>query len=214
VNPYRWRILHEMQPLLRAIQPLKRVLDVGAGDGWFAMSLEGMGICDIVTAIDVMPRQQAHHPVNFYDGERLPFPTMHSISFMQSMSSITPLILPNCSRRWLVVPGTTCCSKATPGAPARGGVAAMDEVGNRRFGVHSAYNYQRGLEWDEVLQKQGLKKLEYIHPLPCHIRLLGRLTNNLQFLALWTANRHSPALLRTGETEASNASERRRDILQ
>jgi len=214
VNPYRWRIIHEMQPLLRAIQPLKRVLDVGAGDGWFAMSR--MGICDIVTAIDVMPRQQAHHPVNFYDGERLPFPDnafdlVYAVDVVHRAADPPKLLaeMARCTGHYLLLKDHTWRTR-----PGWWTLAAMDEVGNRRFGVHSAYNYQRGLEWDEVLQKQGLKKLEYIHPLPCHIRLLGRLTNNLQFLALWTANRHSPALLRTGETEASNASERRRDILQ
>src|SRR5438309_1140061 len=57
-------------------------------------------------------------------------------------------------------------------------LAAMDEVGNRRFGVPSIYNYQHRWEWDAILQKAGLKRTENIHPLACHARLLGRLTNS------------------------------------
>ena len=62
VNPYRRRVLYEMHALLkRVLDPSDRVLEVGAGDGWFAMSIEDMGICrSQVMAIDAQIERQLH----------------------------------------------------------------------------------------------------------------------------------------------------------
>jgi hypothetical protein len=46
-----------MLPFLREeFDQANRVLEVGAGDGWFAMSVENMGISDGVTTIDINTR--------------------------------------------------------------------------------------------------------------------------------------------------------------
>ena len=74
MNPYRRRVLYEMEPILKgALDPGNRVLEVGAGDGWFAMSLENLGICNRVTAVDINTRPDSYHIVEIYDGEKLLF---------------------------------------------------------------------------------------------------------------------------------------------
>jgi SAM-dependent methyltransferase len=166
---------------------MSRVLDVGAGDGWFAMSLERMRVCNAVTAIDVKPRSENHHPVQVYNGEQLPFAdkafdlvyavdvvhhAVHPLRLLQEMS--------RCTKRYLLLKDHTW--RTTAGRLA---LAAMDEVGNRRFGVPSVYKYQREWEWNVVLEGAGLRQIKCLHPLACHVRLLGWLTNELQFLALW-----------------------------
>ncbi|TMC13728.1 MAG: class I SAM-dependent methyltransferase [Chloroflexi bacterium] len=187
MNPYRCRVLRQMQPLLKALQPVSRVLDVGAGDGWFAMSVESMGICDTVTAIDVMPRPRAYHLVKVYDGQRLPYPDntfdlVYAVDVVHHADDPPKLLaeMARCTGHYLLLKDHTWRTRMGWLA-----LAAMDEVGNRRFGVPSIYNYQHRWEWDAILQKAGLKRTENIHPLACHARLLGRLTNSLQFLALW-----------------------------
>lgn len=176
-----------MQQLLTALGTTNKALDVGAGDGWFAMSLERMGICDTVTAVDVEPRPRAFHPVEIYDGERLPFPDrafdlVYAVDVVHHADDPSKLLadMARCTRRCLLLKDHTWRTKWGWFA-----LAAMDEVGNRRFGVRSVYNYQHGWEWDAVLRGAELGRVEQLHPLACHTRLLGRLTNSLQFLALW-----------------------------
>jgi hypothetical protein len=61
----------------------------------------------------------------------------------------------------------------------------MDEIGNRRFGVDSVYQYQREWEWLPVIEAAGFVLETLVHPAPCHEGLLGWATNGLQFVGLW-----------------------------
>jgi SAM-dependent methyltransferase len=173
--------------MLRAIAPVDQVLDVGAGDGWFAMSVQSMGICKAVTAVDIMPRSRPYHLVEIYDGARLPFrdgmfDLAYAVDVVHHAADPSKLLteMARCTKRYLLLKDHTWHTRIGWLA-----LAAMDEIGNQRFGVPSIYNYQRGWEWDQILQKAGLRRREHVHPLACHTRLLGRLTNSLQFLALW-----------------------------
>jgi SAM-dependent methyltransferase len=151
------------------------------------MSIKNIGICDTVTAIDVKPRQRSHHTVEIYDGVRLPFSDgefdlVYAIDVVHHADDPFKLLaeMARCTRRYLLLKDHTWRTNAGWFA-----LVVMDEAGNRRFGVHSVYKYQCGWEWNTVLDEAGLKQVERVHPLACHIRLLGWLTNGLQFLALW-----------------------------
>jgi hypothetical protein len=61
----------------------------------------------------------------------------------------------------------------------------LDELGNRRFGIPSPYQYQRNWEWHTHLLANGWRALSFIHPAICHTGILGAMTNGLQYVALY-----------------------------
>ena len=166
MNPYRRRILNELVPLLRGIPVVERVLDVGAGDGWFAMSVQRMGICKAVTAVDIMPRPRPYHQVEIYDGTQLPFPDnafdlVYAIDVVHHATDPSKLLaeMARCTKRFVLLKDHTWSTRIGWLA-----LVAMDEIGNRRFGVPSIYNYQRGWEWDPILYRAGFERMDHIHP--------------------------------------------------
>jgi SAM-dependent methyltransferase len=187
MNGYRRRILREMLPVMTGLQPLGRVLDVGAGDGWFAKSIEGIGICDAVTAVDVKVRQNSHHHVQLYDGIRLPFQDaaydlVYAIDVVHHAIDPRALLseMVRCTRRYLLLKDHTWRTRLGWMT-----LAALDEIGNRRFGVRCVYKFQHRWEWDTILQARGLRRVRLRYPLGCHIGPLGRFPNRLEFLSLW-----------------------------
>jgi len=186
-NGYRRRIWREMRDLLSDLTPMSRILDVGAGDGWFALSLEHVGACDTVTAIDVLARPKPHHRVEIYDGHQLPFEDaaydlVYAVDVVHHAEEPAKLLgeMARCTRRYLLLKDHTWRSKLGWLT-----LAARDELGNRRFGVRCVYRYQRAWEWDVVLRMSHLKRLNLIYPLNCHVGPLGRLANTSEFLSLW-----------------------------
>jgi SAM-dependent methyltransferase len=187
VNGYRRRIWREMRDLLSDLKMMTRILDVGAGDGWFAWSIERMGACDAVTAIDVMARPEPYHRVETYDGDLLPYPDdaydlVYAVDVVHHADEPAKLLgeMARCTRRYLLLKDHTWLTKS-----GWLSLAARDEIGNRRFGVRCVYKYQRGWEWDVILQRSYLKRVKLIYPLNCHAGLLGYLANNSEFLSLW-----------------------------
>jgi SAM-dependent methyltransferase len=186
-NGYRRRIWREMRGLLSDLAPMAGVLDVGAGDGWFAWSIEKAGACDAVIAIDVMARPELYHRVETYDGGQLPYPDaaydlVYAVDVVHHAEEPAKLLgeMARCTRRYLLLKDHTWQTKLGWLI-----LAARDELGNRRFGVRCPYRYQRGWEWDVVLRRSCLKRVELIYPLNCHVGSLGRLANTSEFLSLW-----------------------------
>ena len=138
-------------------------------------------------AFDVAARPLAYHRVEAFDGERLPFPDktfdlVYAIDVVHHTVEPTALLteMARCTKRYLLIKDHTWRTRIGWAA-----LAVMDEIGNRRFGVPSARCYQHRCEWDPILRNTGLRLMEYVHPLVCHLGLPGQLTNRLQFLALW-----------------------------
>ena len=70
-NAYRERVLRLVHRLIEPHLPVRRALDFGAGDGWFARRMFGDGSAAEVVAVDTMLRRNPHFPVELYDGARL-----------------------------------------------------------------------------------------------------------------------------------------------
>ncbi|MCS6520872.1 class I SAM-dependent methyltransferase, partial [Burkholderia thailandensis] len=66
-----------------------------------------------------------------------------------------------CSRRWLLLKDHTYQS-------LQGWLTlcALDELGNRRFSIPSLYKYQREWEWLPLIEEQGFKCVNTMHPAP------------------------------------------------
>jgi SAM-dependent methyltransferase len=188
MNGYRRQIFREMHATLSALGSIDGVLDVGAGDGWFANAVETLGICGNVTAVDVQARARCHHPVDLYDGRLLPFPDgafdlVYAVDVVHHAIEPAKLLaeMARCTRRYLLLKDHTWHTRLGWLI-----LAARDEAGNRPHGVRSVYNYQQDREWDAVLEANGMKQLQLLHPLACHVGPLGRLANHNEFLSLWT----------------------------
>jgi SAM-dependent methyltransferase len=190
MNPYRRRIFSELQNMLTTIGPLDQSLDVGAGDGWFAMCIRNAGICRSVTAVDVAARASTYYPIGIYDGAQLPasnatYDLVYAIDVVHHADEPLKLLaeMARCTRRYLLLKDHTW--ETWLGWLA---LFALDEMGNRRFGIRCVYKYQRGREWDAVLAEAGLRLVHIVNPLRCHVGMLGHATNDLQFLSLWERN--------------------------
>lgn len=187
INSYRLRVWGLMRSILQPHLPLDSALDFGGGDGWFASCFEEEGWVDRVVAIDVGLRRHSFVDIRLYDGQRLPFENgsfdlAYSIDALhhcrEPCESLGDLL--RCSGRFLLLKDHTHRS-----CPGRLALAALDELGNRRFGVPSPHRYQRGWEWLHFIEDRGFERLSFIHPAPCHGGPLGWATNSLQFVGLW-----------------------------
>ena len=197
MNGYRRRIFREMSDTLASIGPLNSVLDVGSGDGWFAMSVKSLGICDKITAVDVKIRPECYHPVELYDGDRLPFrdgefDLVYAVDVVHHAPKPGKLLdeMIRCSRRFLLLKDHTWQTEL-----GRLVLLVRDEIGNRPKGVRCLYNFQRGWEWDRVMLDNGMERVQLKHPLQCHAGPLGGFANNNEFLSVW----QSPERLRTSD---------------
>lgn len=187
MNGYRRRIFREMRKTLESIGPLSSALDVGSGDGWFAKSVSGLGICDRVTAVDVKARPRGHYPVELYDGERLPFPDdefdlVYAVDVVHHAPEPAKLLgeMIRCARRFVLLKDHTWQTEL-----GRLALVVRDEIGNRPKGVRCVYNFQHGWEWDRVMLSGGMQRVQLTYPLPCHAGPLGGFANNNEFLSVW-----------------------------
>lgn len=186
-NRYRQRILRLMEELLVVHRPFRRILDFGAGDGWFAQAMAGRMNGSQVVAVDVLRRQGSFYPAILYDGSRLPFAD-RAFDLAFAVDVVHHARDPAATLRELArtAGGLLLLKDHTYRSPAgRLALCVLDEVGNRRFGIPSVYRYQHAWEWSAVLEDAGFRSLRRIHPAACHTGLLGHATNGLQFLELW-----------------------------
>lgn len=183
---YRARTTALIRSVLRGIAPISTAVDVGAGDGWLARTLVDEGLIEDCIAVDIAKRAAVVQEPILYDGTRLPFADA-SVDLAYAIDAAHHAIDPErfigelarISRRWVLLKDHTYRTPAE-----RLALKALDEVGNRRFGVGSPGNYQFGRDWLDFLQSRGYQVHTLIHPAECHRGLLGALTNRLQFVTL------------------------------
>jgi SAM-dependent methyltransferase len=187
MNPYRQRTLPMLLNLLRERAPAGRTLDFGSGDGWFARQMRGSGLIDEVVPVDVQARKNSFVQPQLYDGKRLPFADrsfdlVYSVDVLHHCpdpaASLRDLV--RCSNRLVLLKDHTWRTRL-----GKFTLALLDEIGNRKFGIPCLYRYQRRWEWFDVIQSEGFRLVQSTHPAECHTGLLGRMTNALQFAALW-----------------------------
>ena len=187
MNAYRKRVWSSLLEMIKLPEPYTRVMDFGSGDGWFAKQVLDAGLTRDLTPIDVKRRDQVWIEPQIYSGGALPFPDrafdlVYSVDVLHHcadpFAQLNELI--RCSGRYLLLKDhtyETVLGKYT--------LAVMDELGNRRFGIPSVYQYQRGMAWHFHLLEAGFIRSKFVHPLKCHVGILGGLTNSLQFVALY-----------------------------
>lgn len=188
MSAYRKNVLSLLQKILASTRPVARALDFGAGDGWFAAQLSQAGCFASLCAIDVQRRPNAlFAPISYYDGSRLPFADRefdltYAVDVLHHCRDPRLALgdVLRCTRRHFVIKDHTYA-----GVLGYVALCALDEIGNRRFGIPSRYAYQRGWEWFSFLAERGFELVRLIHPAVCHTGIL-RKTNGLQFVAHFT----------------------------
>jgi SAM-dependent methyltransferase len=185
-NAYRSRAFGVMRALLSQ-QSFDRALDFGAGDGWFASTMSSSRVAREIVAVDVMLRPGCHFPVTVYDGIRLPFadsefPLVYAVDVIHHCKDPEAAlrdILRVCGRYFLIKDHnySTQLGRFT--------LAVLDELGNRRFGVPSLYQYQRDFNWSTIIESAGFRVAKMVHPVAVHTGILGAATNKLQYVALF-----------------------------
>lgn len=187
MNGYRCRIRDALADLLRPIAPLATALDFGSGDGWFADQFHAAGLFREVVPIDVQLRSQTVRAPQLYDGTRLPFAdrsfdVVYCVDVLHHcpdpVASLRDLL--RCGRNYFLIKDHTY-----RGPLGYLTLCALDEIGNRRFGIPSRYKYQKDWEWRPVIEAAEYELVRLIHPVACHRGPLGWATNRLQFIGLW-----------------------------
>lgn len=188
MSSYRANVWALVRPLLEPLRPLDRALDFGSGDGWFTVQAREAGVAREVVAVDVQRRRSTLVEPLLYDGARLPFPDrsfdlVFAIDVLHHCPDPAASLreLARCTNRYLLLKDHTY---STP--LGRLTLALLDEIGNRRFGVPSLYRYQRGWEWWPVIEAEGFRLRELIHPARCESRPpISWFSATLQFVGLW-----------------------------
>ncbi|MFN8094479.1 MAG: class I SAM-dependent methyltransferase [Vicinamibacteria bacterium] len=186
-NAYRERVLRLVHRVIAPHLPVRRALDFGAGDGWFARRMLAAGSAAEVVAVDTMLRRNPHFPVELYDGTRLPyadrsFDLAYCVDVLHHCDDPPARLadLLRCTSHYFLIKDHT-----EDGPTGRFVLSVLDEIGNRRFGVPSPHRYQRGWEWDSIIEDAGFRLETLVHPAPCQGAPLGWLTNRMQFVGLW-----------------------------
>jgi SAM-dependent methyltransferase len=184
---YRQHVLASILKLLAPIPVASRALDFGAGDGWFSNEIVRAGLSRLIAPVDVFLRKKLVVPLVLFDGERLPFKdSTFELSYAVDVLHHCPVPaqaiaeMLRCTAKYCLIKDHTYSNSFE-----KAELAILDELGNRRFGIPSPHQYQYCWTWDDVFKAYDFERVSLIHPAPCHTGLLGRLTNHLQFLALW-----------------------------
>lgn len=188
MNPYRQRVWQQLARMFEGIGRQDRVLDFGSGDGWFASQVVQQGWAQHLVALDVKRRERVLvEPLIYTPGAPIPFDDrsfdlVYSIDVLHHCADpFTQLQdIDRVARRFILLKDHTYETQL-----GRGILAVLDEVGNRRFGIPSLYQYQHRWAWRDHLQALGWRERALIHPSQCHVGVLGRLTNSLQYVALY-----------------------------
>jgi len=187
LTKYRQNVEKYLLDALAECGELNHVLDFGAGNGEFAQSVSKLDGVRQLTAIDVVQREKTFFPVESYDGNKLPyedgkFDLVYSIDVIHhSPHPIDSLKeLARCTNKYLLLKDHVTKTKLD-----RLIIGALDELGNRRFGIPSPYNYQRGWSWIEEIKKLGFSVSRMVNPLYCEIGPIGWVANRLQFIAVF-----------------------------
>lgn len=190
MNAYRQQILKILKkqlPLIK-LSSGSLFLDFGAGDGWFASQMSESNPGAYIRAIDVQARDTKHYDVEIVAPDEIFKFSDHSIDLVYSVDVLhhcdDPMqVLKELSRissNYLLIKDHVAFS-ATDNLI----LGILDELGNRRFGIPSNYHYQQNWQWESMLLAEGWQTVSKVWPAPCHTGILGKLTNRLQYVALY-----------------------------
>lgn len=166
----------------------QRTLDFGCGDGWFARQVLNAGLAEDLVPLDVKRRDKVFVEPQIYPaGAALPFPDRHfdmvySVDVLHHCPHPVSQLeeLSRVAGKYILIKDHTC-----QGAAGKWMLAVLDELGNRKYGIPSLYQYQEGWAWSETLGRLGWVETKKVHPALCHVGVLGGLTNSLQYVALY-----------------------------
>lgn len=184
---YRPNVARHLRSVLRDLGPIDSLLDFGAGNGWILnQMLTTEVLVGSARAVDVQRRDRYHMPVDLYDGDRLPFDdgefdTSMAVDVIHHCPRPADALreIARVTRRYLVLKDHTF-----QGALGFVVLSALDEIGNRKFGIPNRYRYQRAFAWDDVLGREGFVVRKRVSPLPCHDGPLT-ITDRLQCLVVY-----------------------------
>ncbi|WP_408889446.1 class I SAM-dependent methyltransferase [Myxococcus faecalis] len=186
MSRYRGNVLALMEQVLSGLPRFERALDFGSGDGWFARHVTERGWAREVVPVDVQRREQVLVEPVLYDGRTLPFgdrafPFTYSIDVVHHAPDPEAALreVLRCTGEYFLLKDHTYRSKAGYWT-----LCALDELGNRRFGVPSRYQYQHEWSWMPVMAREGFVLQSFIHPAECEKGPL-RVFNPFQFVGLW-----------------------------
>ncbi len=144
--------------ILEILPARSNVLDVGCGDGRLMARVAAGSNNMQVRGVDVVSREQAHIPVDIYNGRKLPFAdNSHDavvlIDVLHHASDIKGLLM-ECNRV-----GRDCIiikDHLVHGRFSRSILELMDRIGNRRFNVCLDCKYLSRKQWQDLFMSLGL----------------------------------------------------------
>jgi SAM-dependent methyltransferase len=186
-NGYRREVLLAIVDLLTDQHRGQQALDFGCGDGWFASSLGQLRVASDLVPLEVERRTRSYVEPVLYDGRRIPyrdrtFDLVYAVDVLHHCddpAAVLSDLMRVCSDL-LLIKDHTWSSRTE-----RGLLIALDELGNRRFGVRSPHRYQHGWEWIPQIEAE-FNRIELIHPFACNTQpIIRRLTPQVQWIGLW-----------------------------
>jgi SAM-dependent methyltransferase len=163
------------------------VLDVGCGDGLFALTLSKLRPDLRIEGAEAFPRAACRIPVVAFDGSHLPFPP----GSFEACLLIDVLHHADEPAALLAEAARVGSGRVIIKDHLREGIAAgpclrfMDVVGNRRHGVALPFRYYNSDEWERMFAKCNLAAVSRnpvgnLYPFPANL-VFGR---RLNFVAL------------------------------
>jgi ubiquinone/menaquinone biosynthesis C-methylase UbiE len=135
------------------------VLDVGCGDGLLASLIMQKRPDVIIKGVDILGRSQTQIPVEWFDGEVIPYGdrSFEVTMFVDVLHhTLDPMILLHeavrVARKAVIVKDHT-----SDGLLDDLTLRLMDQVGNARHGVALPYNYWSEQRWFEAVDTLGLR---------------------------------------------------------
>ena len=135
------------------------VLDVGCGDGVLAYLIMQKRPDVKIKGVDVLGRTQTQIPVEWFDGEVIPYGdgSFEVTMFVDVLHhTLDPMILLHeavrVARKAVIIKDHTC-----DGLLDDLTLRLMDQVGNARHGVALPYNYWSQQRWFEAVDTLGLR---------------------------------------------------------
>lgn len=193
MNPYRRRVLKFLKNALSEIELTEnaKVLDFGAGDGWFAKQIAEALPNQRLLALEVQRRESLHYEIQvespdfIKNVESQSFELVYSIDVLHHCSDPVESLLDlvRVSKRYILIKDHVSLGKLDNFI-----LGVLDEIGNRRFGIPSNYKYQKHWQWKELLLSKGWTWISKQFPCECHKGVLGALTNKLQYIHLYERN--------------------------
>ncbi|MEO0797150.1 MAG: class I SAM-dependent methyltransferase [Verrucomicrobiota bacterium] len=156
VFPRRIRVLTES--IAREVENAGSLLDVGCGDGSLAKNISEQYSDLMVKGVDVLPREETHIDVTFFDGKKIPFEdnsfdAIMCVDVLHHTDDPTVLLkeFQRVARDSVIIK-----DHFNNGPLSHQRLSFMDWVGNARYGVNLPYNYLNHDEWHRAWESSGL----------------------------------------------------------